>query len=250
MPPGKKFHKIELSCTELNVGLDCLEAQRSFRCVVGCVWEDREFSTDTLYSWCTILQPSPCEAGLGRYIRGYPRLSQACDCVFQTWKYDEILGSFLDLLLTLCPPTAWKLTFKLTYHTFSDMFGDILKKLDRSRDLILQSANVAHFQKSQEARILFTKEMELLLDEKQNQRRIAITDWLSSEPSSAIQQQELRKIRAMLPQTTRWIFSRPQMSDWLKRTDYTPCTFWLCGIPGAGMSFNNWPLSFLRTALG
>lgn len=185
------------------------------------------------------MQPSPCTASLGRYIRGYPRLPQACDCVFQTWKYDEIPGSFLDLLLIFCPSTAWKLTFKLTYHTFSDMFRDILKKLDRSRDLILQSANIAHFQESQEARILFTKEIEVLLDEKRNERRIAIMDWLSSEPSSIVQHRELRKIRAILPQTTRWIFSQPHMLDWLKHTDYTPSTFWLCGIPGAGMLFNN-----------
>jgi len=119
------------------------------------------------------------------------------------------------------------------------MFGDILKKLDRSRDLIFQSANVAHFQESQEARILFTKEMEILLDEKRNQRRIAIMDWLSSEPSFAIQHQELQNTRDMLPQTTRWIFSQPQMLRWLKRIDYTPCIFWLCGIPGAGMSRYN-----------
>jgi len=250
MSPGKKFHKRELSCTELNIELDCLEAQRGFRCVVGCIWEDRAFSTDSLYSWRTILQPSACEASLGRYIRGYPRVSQACDCIFQAWKYDNLRNLLLDLLLTFCPSTAWKLTFKLTYHTFSDIFGDILKKLDRSRDLILQSANIAHFQESQEARILFTKEMAVLLDEQHNQRRIAIMDWFSSETNSAIQHQELRKIRAMLPQTTRWIFSQPQMLGWLKHTDYTPCTFWLCGIPGAGMSFNNWYFPLLRTTLG
>ena len=181
------------------------------------------------------MQPPPCEADIGRYIRGYTRLSQAGHCFFQTWEYDYILCSFLDLPLTLWLLAAWKLTFKLACHTFSDMFGDILKKLDRSRDLILQSANVAHFQESQEARIRFTKVMELLLDEKQNQRRIAIMDWLSSEPSSAFQHRELQKIRAMLPQTTRWIFSQPQMLSWFKRNDCTPSIFWLCGIPGAGM---------------
>ncbi|KAH6670655.1 hypothetical protein B0J14DRAFT_100518 [Halenospora varia] len=129
---------------------------------------------------------------------------------------------------------TWKLTFKLTYHTFSDMFGDILKKLERSRDLILQSASVAHFQESQEARILFTKGMEALLEQRRNQRRMDILEWLSSELNSTIQHRELQKIRAMLPQTTRWIFRQPQMLSWLKRTDYAPCVFWLCGIPGAG----------------
>jgi len=114
------------------------------------------------------------------------------------------------------------------------MFGDVLKKLDRSRDLLLQSANLAHFQESQEARILFAKEIEAMLSEKQNQRRLAVVEWLSSEPSSTIQHEEIRKIRDMLPQTTRWIFSQSQMLDWLKRADYTPGTFWLCGIPGAG----------------
>ncbi|KAH8587440.1 hypothetical protein B0O99DRAFT_747604 [Bisporella sp. PMI_857] len=147
--------------------------------------------------------------------------------------YEDILD-FHKRAIVFFKHGTWKLTFKLTYHTFSDMFGDILKKLDRSRDLVLQSANLAHFQDSQEARIRFSKEMEVLLDEKQNQRRIAIMDWLSAEPGSKIQHQELRKVRAMLPQTTRWIFSQPQMLGWLKRTDYAPCTFWLCGIPGAG----------------
>ncbi|KUJ21501.1 uncharacterized protein LY89DRAFT_610110, partial [Mollisia scopiformis] len=129
---------------------------------------------------------------------------------------------------------TWRLTFKLTYHTFSDMFRDILTKLDRSQDLILQSANVAHFQESQDARILFTKQMEVLLEAERNQRKKAVIDWLSSDSSSTTQHQELGQIRNMLPQTTRWIFSQPQMLSWLKRTEYTPCTFWLCGIPGAG----------------
>ena len=115
------------------------------------------------------------------------------------------------------------------------MFGDVLKKLERSRDLLLQSANLAHFQESQEARVLFTKEMKVMREEMYNQRRIAIMDWLSCELTSATQHGELQEIRTVLPQTTRWIFSQPRMLDWLRHDDFTPQTFWLCGIPGAGM---------------
>ncbi|KAH7324015.1 ankyrin repeat-containing domain protein [Rhexocercosporidium sp. MPI-PUGE-AT-0058] len=153
----------------------------------------------------------------------------------------EILANILEDILdfhkraiVFFKQRIWKLTFKLTCHTFSDMFGDILKKLDRSQDLMLQSASIAHFQESQDARTLFTQQMKVLLEAERDGRKKAVIDWLSSNSSSAIQHQELKEMRNMLPQTTRWIFSQPQMLSWLKRTEYTPCTFWLCGIPGAG----------------
>ncbi|KAL2066161.1 hypothetical protein VTL71DRAFT_2232 [Oculimacula yallundae] len=147
--------------------------------------------------------------------------------------YEDILD-FHKRAIGFFKHGTWKLTFKLTYHTFSDMFADILKRLERSKALVLQSASVAHFQESQDARILFTKEMEVLLEAEQDGRKIAIKDWLSSDSSSMIQHRDLREIRNMLPQTTRWIFSQPQMQSWLKPSEYTPDTFWLCGIPGAG----------------
>ncbi|KAL5327958.1 hypothetical protein ACEPPN_005664 [Leptodophora sp. 'Broadleaf-Isolate-01'] len=170
-----------------------------------------------------------------------PILSRV-DALFRSHPHlKEILANILEDILdfhkraiVFFKQSTWKLTFKLTYHTFGDMFGDILKKLDRSQDLMLQSANIAHFQESQDARILFTKQMEVLVEAERNGRKRAVIDWLSSNSSSAIQHQELRDMRNMLPQTTRWIFSQPQMLSWLKRTEYTPCTFWLCGIPGAG----------------
>ena len=130
---------------------------------------------------------------------------------------------------------AWKLAFKLTYQPFSEMFEDILKKLSRSRELLLQSAHIAHFQESQEARRDISRDFQILLEEQQHTRRLAVMDRLSIESTWKTQHREIRELRLKIPQTTRWIFKEPAMMNWLEGSESASRILWLRGIPGAGM---------------
>jgi hypothetical protein len=129
---------------------------------------------------------------------------------------------------------AWKLAFRLTFNTFREMFGDVLKNLERSRGLLLQSASVAHFQEAQDARILFTQEFQSRQKRDIQEQMLAVVDWLAAEQSSALQHIELQQRRADFPLTAQWPFSIGAMRSWMRRNDVSSSIFWLCGIPGAG----------------
>ncbi|KAF4626218.1 hypothetical protein G7Y89_g11943 [Cudoniella acicularis] len=129
---------------------------------------------------------------------------------------------------------AWKLTFRLTFNTSREMFGDVLKNLDRSRGLLLQSASVAHFQEAQDARILFTQEFQSRQKRDIQEQMLAVVDWLAAEQSSALQHIELQRRRADFPLTAQWPFSIGATKSWMRRNDVSSSIFWLCGIPGAG----------------
>ena len=128
---------------------------------------------------------------------------------------------------------VWRLAFKITTNTFGDMFGDVIKKLERSKELLLQSANVAHFHEAQEARLLFSREIESLRERATKDRMLTVVDWLS--PTSCTgDHEELQDKRREFPDTAQWILKEPCMRDWLRIDDAAKRTFWICGIPGAG----------------
>jgi len=132
---------------------------------------------------------------------------------------------------------AWKLTFRLTFHTFANLFGDVLKNLERSRDLLLQSASIAHFQEAQEARIQFTQEFKTRVKREKQEQRLAVIEWLSADQAkraSCEEHTELQRRRAEFPFTTQWLFNMGAMKGWLRKSDASSPIFWLSGIPGAG----------------
>jgi hypothetical protein len=134
-------------------------------------------------------------------------------------------------------PTAWKLTFRLTFHTFGDMFGDVLKNLERSRDLLLQSASIAHFQEAREARVHFTQEFQDRSKREKQEQRLGVIEWLSADHAyraSCDQHEELQQRRKEFPLTTQWLFNISAMKGWMRKSDASNPTFWLSGIPGAG----------------
>lgn len=117
------------------------------------------------------------------------------------------------------------------------MFGDVLKNLERSRDLLLQEASIAHFQEAQEARIRFTQEFQDRLKREKQEQRLGVIEWLSAAPAngaSCNQHQELQRRRAEFPLTTQWLFNMSSMKSWMRKSDVSSPTFWLSGIPGAG----------------
>lgn len=128
---------------------------------------------------------------------------------------------------------AWRLAFKVTIHTFADMFGDVIKKLERSRELLLHSANIAHYQEAQEFRLLFAQKFEAQLEQTRKDQMLTVIDWLS--PASCdVDHEELQQRRKEFPDTTHWIFKQNSMRCWLQPDGRANPMFWICGIPGAG----------------
>lgn len=117
------------------------------------------------------------------------------------------------------------------------MFEDILKKLNRSRQLLLQSAYIAHFQESQAARRDISRHFQVLLEAQKHTKWLAVMDRVSTESKWKTQHQEIQELRSKLPQTTRWIYKEPAMMNWLEGSHPQPRILWIRGIPGAGKSF-------------
>lgn len=115
------------------------------------------------------------------------------------------------------------------------MFGDVIKKLERSKELLLQSANVAHYQEAQESRLLFAREFEAQVERTKKERMLTVIDWLSPT-SCKVDHEELQEKVKEFPNTTLWIFRQDSTRRWLQLDGRSDPTFWICGIPGAGSS--------------
>ncbi|TVY90811.1 Ankyrin [Lachnellula willkommii] len=150
--------------------------------------------------------------------------------------FEDIL-TFHKRAMVFFSHKTWKLTFRLTFHTFADMFGDVLKNLERSRGLLLQSASIAHYQEAQESRLQFTQEFQNRVKREKKEQWLAVIEWLSvdqAKHSSSTQHVELQQRRAEFPFTTQWLFNMGVMRGWMRKSDASSLSFWLSGIPGAG----------------
>ncbi|KAI9819644.1 MAG: hypothetical protein M1827_007094 [Pycnora praestabilis] len=114
-----------------------------------------------------------------------------------------------------------------------DMFKDIMKKMDRSKELLLQTTTVTHFQNAQEHRVLFTRQFEIQAEKERNDRRVVVRDWLAATTCDLVHE-ELQHTRREFPQTSRWVFQDRSMRAWLGMDTSASPLFWLSGIPGAG----------------
>lgn len=121
----------------------------------------------------------------------------------------------------------------MTVHTFGDMFGDVIKKLERSKELLLQSASIAHFQEAQESRLLFTQQFKAQTEHRQNDRKLAVINWLSPV-SCSVEHEELQRKRQKFPTTTQWFLKEDSLRHWLQQSRGSDSTYWIFGIPGAG----------------
>lgn len=146
------------------------------------------------------------------------------------------MGYLADCLLIYAnkPLIAWRLTLKLIHHTLDDMFGDILKNLERSKSLLMEAANVAHFQDAQQARLFCTTDYEERIERDKKARMRAVVEWLSADQSHTKQQETLQNLRLELPESGTWINKLSLFKDWLRKDKGRSLVFWLTGIPGAG----------------
>lgn len=175
-----------------------------------------------------------CDASTSRCVRRYFRFSQTSYQLLQAEQWVNPFPFYTLFMLTgKFRLQAWRLAFKVTIHTFADMFGDVVKKLERSKELLLHSADIAHYQEAQEFRLRFAREFEAQLEETRKKRMLTVIDWLS--PTSCdVDHEELQQKRDEFPDTTRWIFTQKSMRHWLQPDGKSNPIFWICGIPGAG----------------
>jgi hypothetical protein len=116
------------------------------------------------------------------------------------------------------------------------MFDDILTKLERSRDLVMGAASIAHFQEAQVDRLVWVKDHEERVERDRKARIHDVAEWLSADQSYLAQQEALQRTRLELPESGSWIFKVPMVEDWFQGNEGSSRTLWLSGIPGAGMS--------------
>jgi hypothetical protein len=113
------------------------------------------------------------------------------------------------------------------------MFDDVFRNIERSKQLLLTSGDIAHFQEAQEARLKFQDYIREQRDRAGIERKFRVRSWL--KPHLHItQHHDLRKVRQHYPKTTKWIFQELAWKDWLRRSRDTTRVLWLSGIPGAG----------------
>lgn len=130
---------------------------------------------------------------------------------------------------------AWTIAFKTAFRTFGDLYGDVVQNLQRSKELLIQTASVWHFQEAQDARVLITQEFEARNRRDEHYRKSFVIDWLSHVSCHSLHE-ELGRERALYQESTRWIFDTPQISEWLRESETNSLILWVYGIPGAGTS--------------
>lgn len=109
----------------------------------------------------------------------------------------------------------------------------MIKNLERSKQLLIESTSVAHFQAAHLSRLRSIEESEAQTERTKQDRMFKVMDWLSPTSCYA-DHEELQRKRKEFPHTTRWIFEEPSMRLWLQSDENANSKLWICGIPGAG----------------
>ena len=135
---------------------------------------------------------------------------------------------------------AWRIAFHTTIHSFGDKFGDVVKNLERSKELLFQSASVSQFQEAQDSRLLIIGELKAQREHERHERKMTTVNWLSCV-SWSDQHEEIQMKRREFPGTARWTFTTAPFCDWLRNDERCSPIFWLYGIPGAGEDMTRTP---------
>ncbi|KAI9869154.1 MAG: hypothetical protein M1813_002978 [Trichoglossum hirsutum] len=146
--------------------------------------------------------------------------------------YENILNFHLRSIRFFKQNTR-RIIWKLTLHDFQNMFKDVLEDLAHSRELLLESADIAHIRAAQDNRHLVKEHFEAQVKKEKMEQRKAVKHWISAI-SCADYHEELQKKRRKFPGTTRWVFKESAIQQWLYESEPPNQPLWLRGIPGAG----------------
>ena len=123
--------------------------------------------------------------------------------------------------------------WQLTYRSLDDLFGDVVGNLARSKQLLLETANVAHYTAANDARILLSKSYEIESEAETQRRKQVVQGWISAAGCEDIHN-NLRERRRNFPGTATWIYHNKAFVQWMNEASTNNGVFWLSGIPGAG----------------
>jgi hypothetical protein len=129
--------------------------------------------------------------------------------------------------------SGWRIALQMSCRTLDDMFGDILSNLERSKELLFSTASIAHYQAAHNSRLQIESMFQNQQEMSRLQRRIFVDNWLNPAEHYT-RHEQLCELRAIYPQTARWIFDEPSWKKWLNEEDISRRIFWTSGSPGAG----------------
>jgi hypothetical protein len=129
---------------------------------------------------------------------------------------------------------AWKKLFRSLWKNFDSEFGGILKNLERHKGYVEASATVAHYQKYQEDIETLNRTLEVLVDENQRKKSVAVSDWLAVGHQPQTYHEDNLRTREPYPTTAQWIFGNDHIKDILGAGVPATPIIWIKGIPGAG----------------
>ena len=123
--------------------------------------------------------------------------------------------------------------WQLTYRSLDDLFGDVVGNLSRSKQLLLETADVAHYAAAHDARIILNKRYEAEAEAENHRRNQVVQDWIAAASCEDIHN-SLKERRTNFPGTAMWIHEHEAFVRWIKNSSTEKQIFWLSGIPGAG----------------
>ena len=109
----------------------------------------------------------------------------------------------------------------------------MVKNLQGSKELLVQTASVWHFQEAQDARVRVSQDFESHKFRDDQRRKSYVVDWLS-HVSCQNRHMELRREQRSYPESTRWIFKTTELYEWFRAGETSSPLLWVSGIPGAG----------------
>ena len=115
-------------------------------------------------------------------------------------------------------------------RTFENEFGDVVAKLEHSKRILLDTANVIHMT---DTRSLIAHRIQAQNLEAAQQRIRFVHDWLSAVDCGEVHN-GLRQRRDTYPDTATWIYRNEIFQLWMNKKPGDSPVFWLSGILGAG----------------
>ena len=118
-------------------------------------------------------------------------------------------------------------------RTFEDEFGEVVAKLENSKKILLETANVIHMTDARNERFLIAGRIQAQNFEAAQQRMRFVQDWLSAVDCGEIHD-SLKQRRDTYPDTATWIHRNEIFQLWMNKKSGDSPVFWLSGILGAG----------------
>jgi hypothetical protein len=142
----------------------------------------------------------------------------------------------------------WRQIFRSIWKDFETRFKHILDSLSQHRQLIVEQAQLLHFQQSQidlQSLMLHIQQYEhdrserMILLEKEakyeeDKKYLTVLEWFSGADSTVLDHDTFRGIRSQYAGSGDWILKDEKVQNWMEPDTPESSVLWINGIPGAG----------------